>query len=174
MQSCEYAVCNLYAALCDITTSKLFQFWDCVCITLSYLHTRSCVRAVCGGRSAAGVWPACSQLGVDCFYMIEFEVNIVKVTKVEITMVEVTMAGVWPESKRSAVRGFFRDMLSWAQSFFIQCTMVPLSTKSCLKSSKLRPILNGQFCHAISRNICTNVFGSKQPWEILVFVIFKL
>ena len=50
----------------------------------------------------------------------------------------------------------------------------PLSTKSCLKSSKLRPILNGQFCHAISKNICLNVFGSKQPWEILVFVIFKL
>ena len=24
-----------------------------------------------------------------------------------------------------------------------QCTMLPLSTKSCLKSSKLRPILNG-------------------------------
>ena len=44
--------------------------------------------------------------------MTKFEVNIVKVTKVEITMVEVTMAGVWPESKRSAVRGFFRDMLS--------------------------------------------------------------
>ena len=44
--------------------------------------------------------------------MIEFEVNIVKVTKVEITMVEVTMAGVWPASKRSAVRGLCLDMLS--------------------------------------------------------------
>ena len=46
--------------------------------------------------------------------MTKVEVNIVKVkvAKVEITMVEVTMAGVWPESKRSAVRGFFRDMLS--------------------------------------------------------------
>ena len=54
------------------------------------------------------------------------------------------------------------------------CTMLPLSTKSCLKSSKLRPILNGQFCHGISKNICLNVLGSKQPWEILVFVIFKL
>ena len=54
------------------------------------------------------------------------------------------------------------------------CTMVPLSTRICLKSNKLRPILNGQFCHAISKNICLNVFGSKQPWEILVFVIFKL
>ena len=32
----------------------------------------------------------------------------------------------------------------------LQCTMLPLSTKSCLKSSKLRPILNGQFCHVIS------------------------
>ena len=31
--------------------------------------------------------------------------------------------------------------------------MLPLSTKRCLKSSKLRPILNGQFCHAISKNI---------------------
>ena len=55
-----------------------------------------------------------------------------------------------------------------------QCTMVPLSTRICLKSKKLRPILNGQFWHAISKNICLNVFGSKQPWEILVFVIFKL
>ena len=44
--------------------------------------------------------------------MIEFEVNIVKVTKVEITMVEVTMAGVWPASKRSTVRRLCRDMLS--------------------------------------------------------------
>ena len=43
------------------------------------------------------------------------------------------------------------------------CTMLPLSTKSCLKSSKLGPILNGQFCHAISKNICLNVLGSKQP-----------
>ena len=48
------------------------------------------------------------------------------------------------------------------------CTMVPLSTKSCLKSSKLRPISNGQFCHAISKNICLNVLGSKQPRELLV------
>ena len=29
-----------------------------------------------------------------------------------------------------------------------QCTMDLLSTRSCLKSNKLRPILNGQFCHA--------------------------
>ena len=54
------------------------------------------------------------------------------------------------------------------------CTMLPLSTKNCLKSSKLRLIFNDQFCHAISKNICLNVLGSKQPWEILVFVIFKL
>ena len=58
--------------------------------------------------------------------------------------------------------------------FLLQCTMLSLSTKSCLKSSKLRPISNGQFCHAISKNICLNLFGSKQPGEILVFVIFKL
>ena len=44
--------------------------------------------------------------------MTKDEVNIVKVTKVEITMVEVTMAGVWPASKRSAVRGLCRDRLS--------------------------------------------------------------
>ena len=56
----------------------------------------------------------------------------------------------------------------------LHCTMLPLSTKSCLKSSKLRPILNGQFCHAISKNIGLNLFGSKQPREILVFVILKL
>ena len=54
------------------------------------------------------------------------------------------------------------------------CTMIPLLTRSCLKSSKLRPILNGQFSYATSKNICLNLLGSKQPWEILVFVIFKL
>ena len=47
-------------------------------------------------------------------------------------------------------------------------------TKSCLKSNKLRPILNGQFYHAIFKNIGLNLFGSKQPREILVFVILKL
>ena len=55
-----------------------------------------------------------------------------------------------------------------------QCTMIPLSTRSCLKSNKLRPILNGQFYHAIFKNIGLNLFGSKQPREILVFVILKL
>ena len=55
-----------------------------------------------------------------------------------------------------------------------QCTMVPLSTRSCLKSNKLRPILIGQFYHAIFKNIVLNLFGSKQPREILVFVILKL
>ena len=55
-----------------------------------------------------------------------------------------------------------------------QCTMIPLSTKSCLKSNKLRPISNGQFGQAISKNIGLNFFGSKQPREILVFVILKL
>ena len=58
--------------------------------------------------------------------------------------------------------------------FTDQCTMLPLSTKSCLKWSKLRPIIKGQFCHAISKNIGLNVLGSKQPREILVFVILKL
>ena len=54
------------------------------------------------------------------------------------------------------------------------CTMIPLSTRSCLKSNKLRPVLNGQFCHAISKNIGLNVFRSKQPREILVFLTLKL
>ena len=58
--------------------------------------------------------------------------------------------------------------------FTDQCTMLPLSTKSCLKWSKLRPILNGKFCHAISKNIGLNVLGSKQLREILVFAILKL
>ena len=44
-----------------------------------------------------------------------------------------------------------------------QCTMLPLSTKSCLKSRKLRPILNGKFCYAIFKNVCLNVLGSKRP-----------
>ena len=54
------------------------------------------------------------------------------------------------------------------KELYTQCSMLPLSTKGCLKSNKLRLILNGQFCHAISKNICLNVLGSKQPWEILV------
>ena len=52
--------------------------------------------------------------------------------------------------------------------------MVPLSTRSYLKSNKLRPILNGQFCREISKNICLNMFGSKQPRKIFFFVIVKL
>ena len=44
--------------------------------------------------------------------MTKFEVNIVEVAKVQVTMVEVTMAGVWPASKRSAVRGLCLDALS--------------------------------------------------------------
>ena len=58
--------------------------------------------------------------------------------------------------------------------FLLHCKMFPLSNKSCLKSNKLRPILNGQFCHVTSKNSCLNVFGSKQPREILFFVILKL
>ena len=59
-------------------------------------------------------------------------------------------------------------------TMYVQCTMIPLSTRSCIKSNKLRPILNGQFYHAIFKNIGLNLFGSKQPREILVFVILKL
>ena len=103
-RSCVRAVCCERAVCCV----RVVCFLRAVCC----VRAPCCVRAVCGRRSAAGVWPACSQLGTDCFWMTKDEVNIVKVTKVEITMVEVTMAGVWPESKRSAVRGFFRDMLS--------------------------------------------------------------
>ena len=58
----------------------------------------------------------------------------------------------------------------WLGDPIAQCSR----SKRCLDSSKLRPILNGQFCHPISKNICLIVLGSKQPWEILVFVIFKL
>ena len=50
----------------------------------------------------------------------------------------------------------------------IHCTMVPLSTRSCLKSNKLRPILNGHIYHAIFKNIGLYLFGSKQPREKLV------
>ena len=51
----------------------------------------------------------------------------------------------------------------------LHCTMLPLSTKSCLKSSKLKPILNGQFCHDISKNIVLNGLRARaqQPREIL-------
>ena len=54
------------------------------------------------------------------------------------------------------------------------CTMFLLSNKSCLKSNKLRLILKCQFCHTIFKNIFLNVFGSRQPRDILVFVILKL
>ena len=68
----------------------------------------------------------------------------------------------------------FTHFLSFLGGEGLQCTMIPLSTRSCLKSNKLRPILNGQFYHAIFKNIGLNLFGSKQPREILVFVILKL
>ena len=38
--------------------------------------------------------------------------------------------------------------------------MLPLSS---FESNKLRPILKCQFCQAISKNICLNVFRFKQP-----------
>jgi hypothetical protein len=66
------------------------------------------------------------------------------------------------------------DLTALAARSLHMCAMFPLSTKSCLKSSKLRPISNGQFCHAISKNIFLNVLGSTQPREILAFVILKL
>ena len=50
----------------------------------------------------------------------------------------------------------------------LHCTMLPLSTKSCLKPNKLRPILNGQFCHAISKNIGLYVFGSKGSFPLRI------
>ena len=69
----------------------------------------------------------------------------------------------------------FPSLSYWFTRLWLKhCTMIPLLTRSCLKSSKLRPILNGQFCHAISKNIGLNLLGSKQPREILVFVILKL
>ena len=37
------------------------------------------------------------------------------------------------------------------------CTMSPLSTRNCFKSSKVRPISNCWFCHLIYKNICLNV-----------------
>ena len=64
----------------------------------------------------------------------------------------------------------FQISAVWCVYFSQQCTMVPPSTRICLKWNKLRPILNGQFWHAISKNICLNVFGSKQPSEMLVFL----
>ena len=51
------------------------------------------------------------------------------------------------------------------------CTMSPLSTRSCLKSNKVRPISNCWFCRLIYKKICLNVFESKQRREKLVFVI---
>ena len=56
-----------------------------------------------------------------------------------------------------------------------QCTMLPLLIKSCLKSSKLRPILNGKFCHAFSKNIglktCSDLSNQE---KYCFFVILKL
>ena len=84
-------------------------------------------------------------------------------------------------NQRHSTCGLILDSL-WLRIWFpakallwtaLHCTMIPLLTRSCLKSSKLRPILNGQFCHAISKNIGLSLLGSKQPREILVFVILK-
>ena len=47
----------------------------------------------------------------------------------------------------------------------IQCTMSPLSTRNCFKSSKVRPISNCWFCRLIYKKICLNVFESKQRRE---------
>ena len=55
-----------------------------------------------------------------------------------------------------------------------QCTMVPLLTRSCFKSNKVRLISNDYFLRAISKNICLNVFESKQRRENLFLLILKL
>merc|ERR1719339_485109 len=52
-----------------------------------------------------------------------------------------------------------------------QCTMSPLSTRNCFKSSKVRPISNCWFCRLIYKKIGLNVLESKQRREKLVFVI---
>ena len=67
----------------------------------------------------------------------------------------------------------FEHIAHWTLDI-AQCTMFPLSNKSSFKSNNLRPILKCKFCHAISKNICLNVLGSKQSREILVFVNLKL
>ena len=51
---------------------------------------------------------------------------------------------------------FFGGPFPGVQACAQHCTMIPLSTRSCLKSNKLRPILNGQFYHAIFKNIGLN------------------
>ena len=53
----------------------------------------------------------------------------------------------------------------------LHCTMFPLSTSNCFKSSKVRPISNCWFCRLIYKKICLNVLESKQRREKLVFVI---
>ena len=54
-----------------------------------------------------------------------------------------------------------------------QCSRCQLKVAIEQAPTKI-PILNGQFCHAISKNIFLNVLGYKQPREKLVSVILKL
>ena len=66
----------------------------------------------------------------------------------------------------------WRDLLRLTtQVNNVQCTMSPLSTRNCFKSSKVRPISNCWFCRLIYKKICLNVLESKQRREKLVFVI---
>ena len=40
-----------------------------------------------------------------------------------------------------------------------------------IKSNKLKSILKCQFCHAISKDICLNVFGSCSNYQEHIFVV---
>ena len=73
----------------------------------------------------------------------------------------------------------FSGIILWtfflANKFSAQCTMVPLSTRICLKSNQLRPILKiVNFDMRFPKIFVSTCSDLLQPWEILVFVIFKL
>ena len=65
----------------------------------------------------------------------------------------------------------FKEVELHVHGLPVQCTMSPLSTRNCFKSSKVGPISNCWFCRLIYKKICLNVFESKQRREKLVFVI---
>ena len=67
------------------------------------------------------------------------------------------------------------SLTSWSVTkWSTHCTMSPLSTRNCFKSSKVRPISNCWFCRLIYKKIGLNVLESKQRREKLVFVILEL
>ena len=77
----------------------------------------------------------------------------------------------WCNNNLDVCNYFAKEVQTSWKAVWHQCTMSPLLTRNCFKSNKVRPISNCWFCRLIYKNICLNVFESKQRREKLVFVI---